>query len=70
MYSPLFTRLGREYQLELEREAERRANSTVLMSLEGDPAERMRKLVETAETIFAVRFDNGSECELYCEGGD
>ena len=70
MYSPLFTRLGREYQLELEREAERRASRTVLISTEADSAERMRKLVETAEAIFATRFDTGSECELYCEGGD
>lgn len=70
MYSPLFTRLGREYQLELEREAERRASSIVLISMESDSAERMRKLVETAEAIFAIRFDKSSECDLCCEGGD
>ena len=70
MYSPLFTRLGREYQLELEREAERRAGRIVFISLEEDSGERMRKLVETAEAIFAVRFDKGNECELCCEGGD
>lgn len=70
MYSPLFTRLGRDYQLELEREAERRASSMVFISLEADSAERMRKLVETAEAIFAVRVDKGSGCDLCCEGGD
>ena len=73
MYSPLFTRLGRDYQLELEREAERRAERSQARLFDG-PAEgsgeRMQRLVEAAEAIFAINNHEGCEQYLCCEGGD